>query len=148
MNPRSTSTTPFAVRNGVTTSYPPVAPIAHDELLVCIEGAPRLDSLPLISVGDRVGEDLLVRPDWALFIGDRCGVAFLTLSQPVELLAHVDEDNPEHGDEDDQQCPAKPEAAHAARLVGCLVVHQSLVAVAAAARVPHRARRRSRQGKW
>jgi hypothetical protein len=101
-----------------------VASVAHDELVVCIESAPGIDPSPLISVGDRVRKDLLVRLNRGFLVGDRGRVAFAPLSQPLELpLAHADEHNAEHGDEDDQQYPAEPQAAHAARLV-CLVVHQ------------------------
>ena len=81
-----------------------VAAVAHDELVVCIEGAPSLHPLPLISVGDRVGEDLLVGSNGALVIRDCGRIAFPSLSQAVKLpFAHGDKDNTEHGDKDDQQ---------------------------------------------
>jgi hypothetical protein len=81
-----------------------IAAVAHHVLMVCIEGASGLDPLPLIRVGDRMGEDLFVRLNRVLLVGDRCGVAFLSLSQPVQLpVAQADEGNAEHGNEDDQQ---------------------------------------------
>ena len=114
-----------------------IAPVAHDELVICVEGAPGLHPLPLISVGDRLRKDLLVglnRASARWRSWSRCVPA---LSQPVELpLAHADEHNAEHGDEDDQQYPTEPQAAHAARLVRQWPASwfiTSAVAVAAAA---------------
>ena len=99
-----------------------------------VEGAARLDPLPLVSVDDRVGEDLArtAGPDscsFATVVALRC----LALAQPVELpLAQVDEDDAEHGDEDDQQCPADPQAAHSARLVARGIADSAAVRSAAA----------------
>ena len=65
---------------GITTTA-----VAHDELVISIERAARLDPLPLIGIDDRPSENLLVRPNRLLLVGNRRGVALAALSQPVEF---------------------------------------------------------------